>query len=708
MPGAIESAATSRRTGRLTEIALCYQHALERNPQQPEALVGMSLVALSSRQTEAAVKMAASGVAAAPTMGAAWVVLGQALKAAGRMEEAERAYTAAIRLDGMDPLARMGLGELKIATGRPQEAAREFELALERRPAMVAARLGLGNALALAGRNEEALERYEAALELRPRLPEGEFAAGFALARLGRTKEAEARYRRALVMKPDFAAAWINLGSLLRDEGREAEAEAALRRAVELRPDLISGWVNLALLERDRRRPEAAKANLRRAFALNPNQVETLVAWCQFRAAERDVAGAREWMRWALARNAEFDEAVNMHGIVLHLEGRFAEAIPVFERAEAMGNHAAASNRGNSLLDLGRMEEALRAQESAVERDPGSAGAEYNLALTQLRLGDWERGWAGYEARWRFREVHRRPRKFTRPRWNGEQLDGERVLLHAEQGLGDTIQFCRYAALVAARGGVPVLEVQPAAERLMRSLAVVRAGLAETAVMDANAVEFDCECPMMSLPAVFGTTVETVPWAGAYLGADEKLVSEKRRQFGAMRADAQGGIRVGLAWAGNPKYKADAARSMRLKTLLPLLRAVDAHWISLQKGEAAEQLASLPEDVFVVDGSSGERDLAETAALIATLDLVITTDTCIAHLAGAMRKPVWILLPHPSDWRWMEVSERTPWYPTARLFRQRTAGDWAEVLERVIGQVGELASWQVGELASWQVSELAS
>jgi tetratricopeptide (TPR) repeat protein len=667
MQGAMESAATSRRTGRLAEIALCYQRALERDPQQPEALVGMSLVALSSRQTEAEVKMAAAGVAAAPTMGAAWVVLGQALKAAERMEEAERAYAEAIRLDGMDPLARMGLGELKIAAGRASEAIREFELALERRPAMVAAHLGLGNALALVGRMEEALERYEAALALRPRLPEAEFAVGFALARLGRTKE--------------------------------AEAEAALRRAVELRPDLISGWVNLALLERDQRRPEAAEANLRRAFALNPNQVETLVAWCQFRAAERDVAGAREWMRWALERNPELDEAVNMHGIVLHLEGRFAEAIEVFERAEALGNRAAASNSGNSLLDLGRMDEALRAHETAVERDPGSAGAKYNLALTELRLGDWERGWAGYEARWRFREVHRRPRNFTRRRWNGggwngegwngEGLDGERVLLHAEQGLGDTIQFCRYAAMVAARGGVPILEVQPAAERLVRSLAVVRAGLAETTVMDANAAEFDCECPMMSLPAAFRTTVETVPWTGAYLGADEELVREKRRQFAALRGDARSGIRVGLAWAGNPKYKADAARSMRLKTLLPLLRAVDAQWISLQKGEAAEQLSSLPEDVFVVDGSSGERDLAETAALVATLDLVITTDTCIAHLTGAMGKPVWILLPHLSDWRWMQETERTPWYPTARLFRQRTAGDWAGVLGRVIGALRE-------------------
>jgi tetratricopeptide (TPR) repeat protein len=373
-----------------------------------------------------------------------------------------------------------------------------------------------------------------------------------------------------------------------------------------------------------------------------------------------------------------------MHGILLHLEGRFAEAVPVFERAEAAGNRAAASNRGNSLLDLGRMDEALKAHESAVERDPASAGAKYNLALTQLRLGDWERGWAGYEARWGFREVHRAPRSFQQPRWRGEPLQGERVLLYAEQGLGDTIQFCRYAALVAARGGVPILQVQPAAERLMRWLEVARAGRAETTVLGTKLPEFDCECPLLSLPAVFRTTIETVPWTGAYLGADEEQAAEKLAQFPCVRP----GPRVGLAWAGNPKYKADRARSLRLKTLLPLLRAVDATWVSLQKGEAAEQLADLPDDVFVWDGSSQDRDLADTAAILAGLDLVVTTDTCIAHLAGAMDKPVWILLPHLADWRWMQERETTPWYPSARLFRQRAPGDWAEVIQRVSGASG--------------------
>ncbi|MGD0801557.1 MAG: tetratricopeptide repeat protein [Terracidiphilus sp.] len=671
-------------TGHLTEVALSYQRMLEENPCHAEALVGMTLVALASRQSEAAVKMARAALAAAPRMGEAWVALGQALTAASRNDEAERAYQQAIR-EGKEALARMGLGELRLADNRPQEAIREFELALGGMPSLAAAQMGMGHALAMMGRYEEALERYQRTLAMRSKLPEAEFASGFVLERMGRLKEAESRYRRALVLRPDFAAAWMNLGSLLRELGREVYAEVALKRAVELRPDLISGWVNLAILERERRHPVETEQYLRKAFALNPEQVETLVAWCQFRSAENDAAGAWQWLRWALARDPAHAEAVNMHGILLHKDRRFAEAVEIFEQAEALGHRAAASNRGNSLLDLGLMNEALRAQQLAVERDPECAGAHYNLALTRLRMGDWKQGWQGYEARWRFREVHRGPRRFTQPRWQGEPLEGRRILLHGEQGLGDTIQFCRYATLVEARGGVVILQTQEPTLRLMQSLAAVRAGLAETALLGTKPPQFDVECPLLSLPSVFGTTIETVPWPGAYLGADAALTLDKLKQFPSVRRSERP-LRVGLAWAGNPRYKADSLRSIQLAQLLPLLRLPGITWISLQKGPASGQLAGLPEDIFLWDGSSNDRDLAETAALVATLDLVITTDTCIAHLAGAMAKPVWIMLPHLSDWRWMQRTDATPWYPTAWLLRQSEPGDWAGLVERVTAE----------------------
>lgn len=670
-------------TERLPEVAANYQRMLALNPSHPEALVGMSLVALASNQVEASIKMAQAAVAVAPTMGNAWVTLGQAFKAAGQRDEAERAYGEVILLDGMNALARVGLGELRLAAGKPEEALREYKLALQRHGAMASAHLGLGHALACLDRNIEALECYERALVFAPRAPEAEFAAAFVLARMGRTDEAEIRYRRVLVRNPDFAAAWMNLGCLLHEAGREAYAEAALRRAVELRPDMINGWLNLAKLKREQRLTSEAEEHLRRAFALDPELVETHISWSQYCLDQKDLPGAWEWLRWALARERETAESANMRGILLHAEERFEGAVEAFGRAEACGCKTAASNRGNSLMDLGRLDEALAAHEAAVACAPESAGARYNLALTQLRLGDWKHGWAGYEARWRFREVHRTPMVFRQPRWKGEPLEGRRILLHAEQGLGDAIQFCRYAPLVARCGGKVILQVHAAAERLIRSLGIVREGKAQVARLGEKPPEFDLECPLMSLPAVFGTTVDTVPWECPYLYADLDLADGGRSQ----REDADRfgveTLRVGIAWAGNPRYKADSRRSTNLATFVPLLRSSAVSWVSLQKGDAAEQLAHLPDGVALLDACSLDCDLAQTAAVIDRLDLVLTTDTCIAHLAGAMGKPVWILLPHLADWRWMENVETTPWYPTARLFRQSVAGDWAEVVERV-------------------------
>lgn len=674
-------------TARLSEVARGYQRTLAVNPRHPEALVGISLVALASGQTEAAIQMAGAAVAAAPTMETAWVALGQAWKVAGQNAKAEQAYREAIRLNGRTILARMGLGDLLLAAGEPESALREYGVALQRSPAMPALLVSMGHALACMGRNAEALESYEKALSVAPRAAEVEFACGFALVRLGRTEEAERRYRRALTLRPDFAAAWMNLGCLLREKGRAAQAEVALRRGLVLRPDMITGWLNLALLKGEQRLPDEALEHLRKAFALDPEKVETQIAWCQHCVAEEDLAGAGRWLRWALARDADNGEAANMRGILLHTEGRFAEAVVAFERAETLGNKSAASNRGNSLTDMGHMAEGLRAHEEAAKRDPQSAGARYNLALTQLRLGRWVHGWEAYEARWRFREVHRKPMIFRQPRWRGEALRGRTILLYAEQGLGDAIQFCRYAALVAARGGKVILQVHAPAERLMHSLEVVRRGEAQVARLGEEPPAFDLECPLMSLPAVFGTTVETVPWTegsrGGYLDAELELVAARRREMEAAEVGGCRRLRIGVAWAGNPRYKADGRRSIQLATLLPLLRMANVSWISLQKGEAAEQLKQLPDDVALWDGSSRDQDLAETAALVQSLDLVIATDTCIPHLAGALGKPVWILLPHLADWRWMERVETTPWYPTARLFRQRTPGNWPELIRRV-------------------------
>jgi tetratricopeptide (TPR) repeat protein len=679
-------------TTRLREVAQSYQQLLARNPRNAEALAGMSLVALASRKPDAAVRLAQAAVAVAPAMAPAWVVLGQAQRAVRQPDAARNAYDSALHLDSANALAHTGLGELEIAAGNAQEALAHFTLALKRDPLLLAARIGLGHALGCLERFAEALTHYEHALARNHRLPEAEFAAGFVLTRLGRFDEAERRYRRAISLRPDFAAAWMNLGCLLRDKGSDLYAEAALRRAVELRPDLIAGWIYLAHHCRDQQRMKDAEQHLQRAQSLDPDRVDTYVAWVQFHTAQKDFITAREWLAKAQSREPEHPEVVNMEGIVLHNESRFAEAVAAFSRAEALGSKQAASNRGNSLLDLGRMEEALDAHRHAADADPINPGMQYNLSLTQIRMGLWTEGWANYESRWRFREVHRKPRNFNRPRLTrnllSDGLRGQRVLLHAEQGLGDSIQFCRYAALIAVRGGFPILQVQSGVQRLMHSLAIVRSGHAEVCQLGFPPSEFDLECPLMSLPALFDTTVDTVPWEGAYLSASPEDIETHAMPF----ADGDCNYPcVGVAWAGNPRYKADARRSTTLATLQPLLETPGIDWISLQKGEAAAQLAALPPEIRIADGASNDRDLADTAALISTLDLVITTDTSIAHLAGAMAKPVWILLPWLSDWRWMQQIETTPWYLTVRLIRQDAPGNWAGVLDRAIADLKSLA-----------------
>ncbi len=670
---------------RLAALARGFGRELARNPRDPRALMAMALVGLAGGQTEPAVRLAQAAIAEAPGLGAAHVALGQALRAGGHFDSAQGAFESALRLDPKDPLALLGLAELDLTAGRVQQAIARYRIALGRHPGLVPALLGLGHALGCAGCFDEALPLYENVLALRPGLAEAHFAAAFALARLKRTSEAESGFRRAIELRPNFAAAWVNLGCLLREQGRMLQAERALRHAVRLRPDLISGWLNLALLARDAGLLDRAASHLRRAFSLDPTRPETHLAWARLCMARKDFAGAHQWVRWALAQAPENEESHNTLGILLHTQGRFAEAVPVFSRSEALGSIPAISNRGNSLLDLGQMDEALAAHRTALDREPDHPGARYNLALTQLRLGYWREGWRNYEARWLFREVHRRPRVFPFPRWQGELLRGQRVLLHAEQGLGDTIQFCRYATMVAARGGRPILQVQAPVARLLGSLAVVRAGLAEVALLDDPLPSCDLECPLMSLPAVFATTPETVPWTGAYLAAPVPAPCS----LCSLIPDPCS-LLVGFAWAGNPRYKADAQRSVTLTALLPLLETAAITWISLQKGLAADQIAGLPCGIEVVDASRRDRDLADTASTVARLDAVVTTDTSIAHLAGAMGKPVFILLPHLSDWRWMHDTATTPWYPTARLLRQPARGDWPSVLAAAARAVSAL------------------
>jgi hypothetical protein len=328
------------------------------------------------------------------------------------------------------------------------------------------------------------------------------------------------------------------------------------------------------------------------------------------------------------------------------------------------------------LQQLRRDEEALACYHEAWKLDPDHGAARRSAAYCRLLMGDFAQGWMQHESRWEASDVVFRRRHADRPLWLGvEPVAGKTVLLHAEQGFGDTLQFCRYASLVAARGATVVLEVPAALKTVLASLHGVSRVVSESDTQ----LPFDFQCPLMSLPLAFGTDLNTVPAETPYLRADADRVQTWKARLD--EAGGRGRLRIGLAWSGNPHHKNDENRSMSLATLAPLY-GLDATFVSLQPDVRQDDAGVLAQS-GILDFRGELRDFADTAALMQALDLVISVDTSVAHLAGALGRPLWILLPRVPDWRWLLDREDSPWYPGARLFRQDRPGDWPVVIEHV-------------------------
>jgi hypothetical protein len=363
-------------------------------------------------------------------------------------------------------------------------------------------------------------------------------------------------------------------------------------------------------------------------------------------------------------------------GALYLLQGEFAKAIDCYRQLlqTCPRQPHLWCNLGYALLFSGYFKDARRSFRRALGVDPDSYDANFGLAHSYLSQRLFWAGWRYYE--------RRNKKAINLPKWDGEKLRGQRILLHAEQGLGDTLQFVRYVPLVADRGGRVVLQAPPGLLRLLASLD----GIEELVSDDAAVDHVSCHCPLPSLPAVFRTQLSTIPRQAAYLTASTAAIE-------SWSACMQGsGLKVGLAWAGDPRHGRDRHRSVSLPMLEPILYTPGVSFVSLQRGAAAEQIVHLPAGVTLLEIEDRCIDFADTAAAVMALDLVITVDTSIAHLAGALGKPVWILLPFVPDWRWLLRREDSPWYPTARLFRQRSPGAWMEVIMRVAEQLRLLAA----------------
>jgi tetratricopeptide (TPR) repeat protein len=541
-----------------------------------------------------------------------------------------------------------------------------------------------GNDLYRLGRMPEALASLDAALALRPRHPGALLSRGATLFQLKRYEAALQSFERLLALQPGSVEALYNRGVALFALQRWSDALASYDRALALKPGHADALVNRGLTLQKLHRHEEALASFDQALLQRPHHVEALNNRGTALQAMNRHGEALACFDQALALRPDNADALNNRGNTLDALDRPEEALASIDRALVLRPDFAMawSNRGVILRHTNRLDEALQSADRALALQPGDPDAHWNRGLTLLMQGDFRSGWAEYEWRLRVPSLGHGPRPYAQPRWRGDEpLTGKTIFVYAEQGLGDTIQFCRYASLLAERGARVLLEAQRPLHALLAGLAGVDALLGPGDEPPA----FDCHSPLLSLPFAFGTDLASIPAPQRYLAADLARVSAWQSRLAA-QAGPTVQQRVGLVWAGNPTLLQDRHRSVPLELLLPLARS-GLQFCSLQKelrpGDR-ERLAAHPRVLHCGDELN---DFADTAALIASLDLVISVDTAVAHLAGALGKPVWILQRHSPDFRWLLDRDDSPWYPSARLFRQPRRGDWSSVISAIAEQL---------------------
>ncbi len=526
-------------------------------------------------------------------------------------------------------------------SGRLAEAEGLLQEAAMLAPGVAAVHLNLANVQMSRKRWNEATATYEAALRLAPETADAYYNLAICLTRLARIDDAVAAYRSALGLRPAHDQTVLGLAAILLEQAKAEEAAALLQDRLPSAPGDAKMRTLLGMALDDLGRPSEALSHYQAALAAAPDSIE----------AQTNIA------------------------ITLLDLGRHDEALEACRKAGVLNPQSPDPlvNAGTIHYRRRQPERAIECYQAALALDPQNARAHFNLALALLLSGDYRRGWEEFE--WRWRGVRGfTPRRLPVPPWQGESIEGRTILVHGEQGYGDMIQCARYLPLLTEMGARVVLEVPAVMARLFESmpaaLRVVRAG--------DDVPPVACHVPIMSLPHRFGTALGTIPSRFPYLTPDPADVA----RWGA-KVKGASGLRVGLVWAGVAIKKYDARRSIALAQMKPLLAQTGISWFSLQKGPPAGQLEEIAAPSRPTDLMHEVDDFADTAALIANLDLVVTVDTAVAHLAGAMSKPVWILSRFDGCWRWLLDRDDSPWYPTARLLRQSTPGHWDDVIARV-------------------------
>ena len=617
---------------------------------------------------------------------------GHGFEAQGRLDEAMQCYLDAIPLAPNPARAHLNHGNVLLLKGDLNGALEAFRTALKHKPDYAGAYYNIGNALLNAGQLDEAAANYRRALEIHPDYAEVHCSLGVALKELGQLDGAIASLQRALAIKPDLVEAQTNLenilqvicskGTVLLIDGKLNDAIVNFRRVLEINPDFAEAHRNLGEALQNLGRLEEAVVSYCRALEINPNNPDAhynLACIFKIQARNEDAAAS---CRRALEIKPDFADAYNNLGIALQDLGQTQEAVACYRRALEITPSANTNNNlGTALQALGQTEDALACYQRALEISPYFGDAQFNLSLLLLSLGKYAEAWPKYEFRYHpnTKTKHVILPDLPFPRWQGESLDGKSLMIWPEQGFGDEIQFARYIPMLKSRGVSRITLV--CAQPLMALLQNING--VDILVTPSKALSIPHHAYWtfpMSLPLHFATTVETIPAKLPYLSVLSERLDMWRNRL------PKGGPNVGLVWKGNAEHKNDANRSLPgLSTLAPLWSLPGVTFVSLQKGQGEDEAATPPTGQPILHLGSGIQDFADTAAIVAQLDLVICIDTAIAHLAGALGKPCWVLLSAiGTDWRWLRERTDSPWYPgVIRLFRQSKAGDWATTINEV-------------------------
>ncbi len=669
------------QSGRHAEAAQAIHQAIEIQ-EQPQYHNHLGAVYATLEQYAPAEASFRRALACNPADAQAHYNLAALLGRIDRKLEAIDSYRESARLNPQFAEAHFNLGNLLRDLNRLPEAEAAYTAAVAVRPDYVKALSSLAATQSIRGNFDKTEPLWRRIIEVDPNHVEALYRLGSLCQLQDRLAEAAPLLQRAVNLDPNHSAALSNLGCVYRGLKELDRADQYLRLALCVRPDFPAALVNLASLLHDRKDFEAAAAYCRKALQLEPDSYGANFNLASAYLSRKQYEPALEAFRRATEIDPRSAEAATGLGSTLLMLGQLDQAIEELERAIALDprNAKARCCLAGTLEQQDRDEEALAAFDESLAIDPNSAETHYYRSFWLLSQGRFEEGWREYD--WRLKCNDFKLRSYDAPVWDGSPLDGRSLMVLAEQGLGDTLHFVRYLNLLKREGEIVNFDIHPELVSLLQA-----SGFTGVIARGSELPRCELRVPLISLPGLLGTTLETIPCQVPYLAADPRSLKNWRA-----RLPRENAFKVGIVWQGNPSYPFDRRRSIPLEAFAPLVEIPGVQLYSLQKGLGVEQLQSAGERMRIVDLGSSLESFLDTAAVACNLDLVISCDTAVAHLAGGLALPVWLALPKTGEWRWLKGRSDSPWYPTMRLFRQPRLGDWASVFERMKEELALLVS----------------